>query len=81
MTCHSLGVSGPGLSAGSCAQLRTQIFEAACAMLINHSFARGDSFARVQNKALPDWAAEFDCKSWAQFLLKWILGNAIVFSL
>jgi diketogulonate reductase-like aldo/keto reductase len=50
-------------------------------MLINRPFARGDFFARVQNKALPDWAAEFDCKSWAQFLLKWILGNAIVFSL
>ena len=48
------------------------------AVLINRPFASGDLFARVRNKPLPDWVAEFDCKSWAQFLLKWILGNAIV---
>jgi diketogulonate reductase-like aldo/keto reductase len=48
------------------------------AVLINRPFASGDLFARVRNKPLPDWAAEFDCKSWAQFLLKWILGNAAV---
>ena len=36
-------------------------------MLINRFFASGDLFVRVRNKPLPDWAAEFDCKSWAQF--------------
>jgi diketogulonate reductase-like aldo/keto reductase len=46
------------------------------AVLINRPFASGDLFARVRTKPLPDWATEFDCKSWAQFLLKWILGNA-----
>ena len=48
------------------------------AVLINRPFASGDLFARVRAKPLPDWAGEFDCKSWAQFLLKWILGNAAV---
>ena len=52
--------------------------ERGVAVLINRPFASGDLFARVRAKPLPDWAAEFDCKSWAQFLLKWILGNAIV---
>jgi diketogulonate reductase-like aldo/keto reductase len=52
--------------------------ERGVAVLINRPFASGDLFARVRAKPLPDWAGEFDCKSWAQFLLKWILGNAAV---
>jgi aryl-alcohol dehydrogenase-like predicted oxidoreductase len=48
------------------------------AVLINRPFASGDLFARVRAKPLPDWAGDFDCKSWAQFFLKWILGNAAV---
>jgi diketogulonate reductase-like aldo/keto reductase len=48
------------------------------AVLINRPFASGDLFARVRAKPLPDWAAEFDCKSWAQFLLKWIFANPVV---
>lgn len=52
--------------------------ERGVAVLINRPFASGDLFARVRAQALPDWAAEFDCKSWAQFHLKWILGNPAV---
>ena len=52
--------------------------ERGVAVLINRPFASGDLFARVRAQPLPEWAGEFDCKSWAQFLLKWILGNAAV---
>jgi diketogulonate reductase-like aldo/keto reductase len=52
--------------------------ERGVAVLINRPFASGDLFSRVRRKPLPDWAVEFDCKSWAQFLLKWILSNAAV---
>ncbi len=52
--------------------------ERGVAVLINRPFASGNLFARVRSKPLPDWAAEFDCKSWAQFLLKWILANQAV---
>jgi len=52
--------------------------ERGVATLINRPFASGDLFSRLRNKPLPDWAGEFDCKSWAQFLLKWILGNSAV---
>jgi diketogulonate reductase-like aldo/keto reductase len=45
------------------------------AIIANRPFANGGYFSRVRNKPLPDWAAEFDCESWAQFTLKWILGN------
>jgi diketogulonate reductase-like aldo/keto reductase len=49
--------------------------ERGVATLINRPFARGDLFARLRATPLPDWAKEFDCNSWAQFLLKWIVGN------
>ena len=52
--------------------------ERGVAVLINRPFASGDLFSRLRSKPLPDWASEFECQSWAQFLLKWILGNAAV---
>jgi diketogulonate reductase-like aldo/keto reductase len=52
--------------------------ERGVAVLINRPFASGDLFARVRAQPVPEWAGEFDCKSWAQFLLKWILGNDAV---
>lgn len=52
--------------------------ERGVAVLINRPFARGNLFSRLRSTPLPDWAAEFDCKSWAQFLLKWILANEAV---
>jgi diketogulonate reductase-like aldo/keto reductase len=48
------------------------------AVIVNRPLGRGDLFNRVRGKALPDWAAEFDCKSWAQFFLKWIVAHPAV---
>lgn len=48
------------------------------ATLINRPFTRGNLFSRLRPQPLPGWAAEFDCTSWAQFLLKWILANEAV---
>lgn len=47
-------------------------------VLVNRPFAQGDLFARVRGKPLPDWTKEFDCASWSQFFLKWILGHPAV---
>jgi aryl-alcohol dehydrogenase-like predicted oxidoreductase len=52
--------------------------ERGVAVIINRPFGAGNLFERVRAKALPDWAAEFDCKSWAQFLLKWIVAHPAV---
>ncbi|HEV2095411.1 MAG TPA: aldo/keto reductase, partial [Chthoniobacterales bacterium] len=49
--------------------------ERGVAVLVNRPFGGGDLFSRVRSKPLPGWAAEFDCSSWAQFLLKWIIAN------
>ena len=48
------------------------------AVIANRPFAGAGLFSRVKGKPLPPWAAEFDCASWGQFFLKWILGNSAV---
>ena len=45
------------------------------AVLVNRPFERGSLFRRVKGRPLPDWAAEFDCATWGQFFLKFILGH------
>ena len=49
--------------------------ESGVAVIVNRPFAGASLFGRVKGKPLPPWAAEFDCTSWAQFFLKWILGH------
>jgi aryl-alcohol dehydrogenase-like predicted oxidoreductase len=48
------------------------------AVLCNLPFGRGELFRKVRGKPLPDWAAEFDTDSWAQFFLKFLLSNDAV---
>ncbi len=38
----------------------------------------GGIFGIVADKPLPEWASEFDCETWAQFSLKYILSNPAV---
>lgn len=47
-------------------------------VMINLPFGRGRLFNAVQNKKLPEWAGEFDCASWAQFFLKYIVSHPAV---
>ena len=48
------------------------------AVVTNRPFVNGAYFPLVSGKTLPDWAAEFDCDSWAQFSIKYILANLAV---
>ena len=48
------------------------------AVIINRPFEEGALFQRVQGKQLPEWSNEFDCASWAQFFLKFIISNPAV---
>ncbi|MEP7013935.1 MAG: aldo/keto reductase [Verrucomicrobiota bacterium] len=48
------------------------------AVIANRPFGGGDLFSRVRSKQLPEWASEFDCRSWAQFLLKWIIAHPAI---
>ncbi|MCH7473991.1 MAG: aldo/keto reductase [Gemmatimonadetes bacterium] len=48
------------------------------AVLINRPFMNGSFFQRVSGRELPEWAADFDCATWAQFSLKYILAHPTV---
>ncbi len=48
------------------------------AVLVNRPFMNGSYFSRVRGVSLPEWAVKFDCRSWAQFSLKYILANPAV---
>ena len=48
------------------------------ATLINRPFERGDMFRKVKGKPLPEWSAECDARTWAQFFLKFILSHPAV---
>ena len=52
--------------------------ELGMAVIINRPFGGGGIFQVISAKPLPAWAAEFDCHSWAQFLLKWIVSHPAV---
>jgi aryl-alcohol dehydrogenase-like predicted oxidoreductase len=50
-------------------------------VLINMPFGGrrgGNLFPRVRDRALPDWAAEFDATSWSQFFLKYVVSHPAV---
>ena len=50
------------------------------AVMLNLPFggARRSIFSVVEGQELPDWATEFDCASWAQFFLKYLISHPAV---
>ncbi len=48
------------------------------ATLINRPYESGSLFRKVKGKQLPEWAEDYDIKSWGQFFLKFILSNSAV---
>ena len=48
------------------------------AVMVYVPFGRTRLFQRVGDRKLPDWAADFDAASWAQFFLKYVLGHPAV---
>jgi len=48
------------------------------AVIINRPLDGGDLFERVRGKALPAWAGEFDCTTWSQFFLKFVVSHQAV---
>jgi diketogulonate reductase-like aldo/keto reductase len=48
------------------------------AVLVMRPFEEGALFEKVRGKSLPPWAADFDCASWAQFFLKFIISHPAV---
>jgi len=41
-------------------------------------FGRSRMWARIGDRALPEWASEFDATTWAQFMLKYVLAHPAI---
>jgi diketogulonate reductase-like aldo/keto reductase len=48
------------------------------AVIVNRPFQRGALIERFERHPLPSWAAEIDCQTWPQFLLKFIISHPAV---
>jgi aryl-alcohol dehydrogenase-like predicted oxidoreductase len=48
------------------------------AVIVNRPFGGGALVRRLRGRALPDWAAEFGCRTWSQLLLKYVLAHPAV---
>ena len=48
------------------------------AVMVNLPFGRGRLFAAVRSQAVPDWAKEIECTTWAQIFLKYIVSHPAV---
>ena len=48
------------------------------AVIVNQPLAQGGLLRQVRGQVLPDWAREFDCTSWAQLLLKYVVAEPAV---
>lgn len=48
------------------------------AVLVNMPFEKARLFKLVEGRPLPDFAKEFDCKSWAEFFLKWVISHPAI---
>jgi diketogulonate reductase-like aldo/keto reductase len=50
------------------------------AVFVMQPFKSGEIFRLTAGRELPDWVSEFDCESWAQFALKWIVSHPAITS-
>lgn len=52
--------------------------ERGVAVIANRPFAGGNLFRRLLSTPVPAWAAEIDCVSWAQILLKFVVSHPAI---
>lgn len=52
--------------------------ERGIAVIANRPFQRKQLIYRAEGQPLPGWAAEIDCQSWAQALLKFIVSHPVI---
>jgi len=52
--------------------------EKGIAVIVNRPYQRGNLFRHVKGKTLPSWAKDFDCNSWGQYFLKYVVSHPAI---
>ena len=52
--------------------------ERGIAVIANRPFRRGELIEQLRRHPLPPWAAEIGCRTWPQFLLKFVVSHPAV---
>jgi diketogulonate reductase-like aldo/keto reductase len=52
--------------------------ERGVAVIVNRPFESGSLFGRLRDRPLPPLAAELECRTWSQFLLKYVVSHPAV---
>jgi diketogulonate reductase-like aldo/keto reductase len=52
--------------------------ERGIAVIANYPLASGSALRAVSSRPLPDWAADIDCTSWSQLLLKFVVSHPAI---
>lgn len=63
---------------GAAERLLPLAAEKGVAVLVNQPFGGGGLLRQLERRPLPAWAAEIECSSWAQVLLKFVLSHPAV---
>ncbi|MDX2505152.1 MAG: aldo/keto reductase [Gammaproteobacteria bacterium] len=59
-------------------QLLPIALEKGISVIANRPYQRGALFQKVKDKPLPLWAQEFDCTSWGQYFLKYVISHPAI---
>lgn len=59
-------------------RLLPMLHDSGIAVVVNRPFMNGDLFKKLGDQPVPDWAENFDCRTWAEFSLKYVLPNPAV---
>ncbi|TMJ05191.1 MAG: hypothetical protein E6G97_03485 [Alphaproteobacteria bacterium] len=57
---------------------RSLAVERGIAVIANYPLASGSAVRAVERRPLPDWAADIDCTSWSQLLLKFAVSHPAI---
>lgn len=63
---------------GAAAEVLPLAQELGVAVIVNVPFAKAELFKKTSGLDLPEWTSEFDCESWAQFFLKYVISHPAV---
>ena len=63
---------------GAANSLLPMAMDKGVAVIVNRPFEFGRLFKKVQQRPLPDWAKEFQIRTWGQFFLKYIISHPAV---